>query len=281
MPSYRNGLVMLGTWTATTGFVPPPNVGPAESSRRSYPASPHQCVVCGPDTRGQRQLGGRWDCHTLCPDIGAGAPGQWAEAAPPQWLPEWPPTAWCRGHWLRLPLGSEALHPPLPTGFACCPPCPGPWDWGQSRPPQASFTQGAVRCLPFPVHTSQLFTFLNHDRPHLVQHTRFYPSLKSTMDGTIVTKSLGQMVPLATTTQAKDNSVKDWPWVDPLATSGFGRVSLQDNWLNFLPQIVRNLPNSFQRLSFPHWFHCFHLHPFGGSIKYVSNSVQGFEIVTK
>ena len=117
----------------------------------------------------------RWDCHTLCPDIGAGLPGQWAEAAPPQWLPGWLPAAWCRGHWLQLPLDSEALHPPLPTGFACCPPCPGPWDWGQLRPPQASFTQGAIRCLPFPVHTSQLFTFLYHDRPHLVQHSRFYP----------------------------------------------------------------------------------------------------------
>lgn len=175
MPFCRNGQVILGTWTATTGFVPPPNVGPDGSSRRSYPASPHQYVVCGPDTRGQRQLGGRWDCHTLCPDIGAGVPGQWAEAAPPQWLPGWLPAAWCRGHWLQLPLDSEALHPPLPTGFACCPPCPGPWDWGQLRPPQASFTQGAIRCLPFPVHTSQLFTFLYHDRPHLVQHSRFYP----------------------------------------------------------------------------------------------------------
>jgi hypothetical protein len=175
MPFCRNGQVILCTWTATTGFVPPPNVGPAGSSRRSYPASPHQYVVCGPDTRGQRQLGGRWDCHTLCPDIGAGVPGQWAEAAPPQWLPGWLPAAWCRGHWLQLPLDSEALHPPLPTGFACCPPCPGPWDWGQLRPPQASFTQGAIRCLPFPVHTSQLFTFLYHDRPHLVQHSRFYP----------------------------------------------------------------------------------------------------------
>ena len=80
MPFCRNGQVILGTWTATTGFVPPPNVGPAGSSRRSYPASPHQCVVCGPDTRRQRQLGGRWDCHTLCPDIGAGVPRQWAAA---------------------------------------------------------------------------------------------------------------------------------------------------------------------------------------------------------
>ena len=90
MPFCRNGQVILGTWTATTGFVPPPNVGPDGSSRRSYPASPHQYVVCGPDTRGQRQL----DCHTLCPD-------QWAEAAPPQ----------LEQATTRL----KALHPPLPT----------------------------------------------------------------------------------------------------------------------------------------------------------------------
>ena len=204
----RNGQVILGTWTATTGFVPPPNVGPDGSSLRSYPASPHQYVVCGPDTRGQRyplsrpsiplyqqaSLAARlapvrgiaWWPVGAYPLIGfaftstllaggAGVPGQWAEAALAQWPPGWLPAAWCRGHLLRLPLGSKALHPPLPTGFACCPPCPGPWDWGQLRPPQASFTQGAVRCLPFPVHTSQLFTFLYHDRPHLVQHSRFYP----------------------------------------------------------------------------------------------------------
>ena len=185
----RNGQVILGTWTATTGFVPPPNVGPDGSSLRSYPASPHQYVVCGPDTRGQRQLGGRWDCHTLCPDIGAGAPRQWAEAAPPQWLPGWPPTVWCRGHWLRLRLGSEARHPPLPTGFVCCPPCPGPWGWGQSRSPQASFTQGAVRCLPFPVHTSQLFTFPYHDHPippiAEKYDERYYRHQKSWADGSI------------------------------------------------------------------------------------------------
>ena len=53
-------------------------------------------------------------------------------------------------HWLQLPLDSEALHPPLPTGFACCPPCPGPWDWGL-RPPQASFTQGAIRWILYPL----------------------------------------------------------------------------------------------------------------------------------
>ena len=38
-------------------------------------------------------------------------------------------------------------------------------------------------------------------------------------------------------------------------SGGFGRGSLQDHWLNFLPQIVRNLPNS---LPLPNWFHCFH-----------------------
>ena len=174
MPFCRNRQVILCTWTATTGFVPPPNVGPAGSSRRSYPASPHQYVV-GLIPVGSGSLVAGGIVIPLCPDIGAGVPGQWAEAAPPQWLPGWLPAAWCRGHWLQLPLDSEALHPPLPTGFACCPPCPGPWDWGQLRPPQASFTQGAIRCLPFPVHTSQLFTFLYHDRPHLVQHSRFYP----------------------------------------------------------------------------------------------------------
>ena len=165
MPFCRNGQVILCTWTATTGFVPPPNVGPDGSSRRSYPASPHQYVVCGPDTRGQRQLGGRWDCHTLCPDIGAGVPRQWAEAAPPQWLPGWPPTAWCHGHWLRLPLGSEALHPPLPTGFACCPPCPGPWDWGQLRPPRRALPRAqsaACHSQSTPPSSSHSSTMTDH-----------------------------------------------------------------------------------------------------------------------
>ena len=175
MPFCRNGQVILCTWTATTGFVPPPNVGPDGSSRRSYPASPHQYVVCGPDTRGQRQLGGRWDCHTLCPDIGAGVPGQWAEAAPPQWLPGWLPAAWCRGHWLQLPLDSEALHPPLPTGFACCPPCPRSVGLGPIASPPGELYPGRNPLLAIPSHTSQLFTFLYHDRPHLVQHSRFYP----------------------------------------------------------------------------------------------------------
>ena len=110
MPFCRNGQVILCTWTATTGFVPPPNVGPDGSSRRSYPASPHQYVVCGPDTRGQRQLGGRWDCHTLCPDIGAGALVSGLRPLHHK-LPGWLPAAWCRGHWLQLPLDSRPSIP--------------------------------------------------------------------------------------------------------------------------------------------------------------------------
>ena len=113
MPFCRNGQVILCTWTATTGFVPPPNVGPDGSSRRSYPASPHQYVVCGPDTRGQRQLGGRWDCHTLCPDIGAGVPGQWAEAAPPQWLPGLASSSLVS--WTLAPATTRLRGPPSPS----------------------------------------------------------------------------------------------------------------------------------------------------------------------
>lgn len=161
MPFYHNVPVMLGTWTAKPGFVPPPSVGLGGFSRLSYPASPRRCGVCGPDSRRSRQHGGRWDCHTLYPGIGAEGPGQWVEAAPPQRLPGWPPTTWCHECWLQRPLCSADLHSFLPVGSACCLPCPGPWGWDQSRPPQARFTQGAVRGLPFPVHTSQLFTSLH------------------------------------------------------------------------------------------------------------------------
>ena len=113
MPFCRNGQVILCTWTATTGFVPPPNVGPDGSSRRSYPASPHQYVVCGPDTRGQRQLGGRWDCHTLCPDIGAGVPGQWAEAAAPQWPARVASSSLVS--WTLAPATTRLRGPPSPS----------------------------------------------------------------------------------------------------------------------------------------------------------------------
>ena len=165
MPFCRNGQVILCTWTATTGFVPPPNVGPDGSSRRSYPASPHQYVVCGPDTRGQRQLGGRWDCHTLCPDIGAGVPGQWAEAAPPQMAARVASSSLVS--WTLAPATTRLRGPPppLPTGFACCPPCPGPWDWGQLRPPQASLPRAqsaACHSQSTPPSSSHSSTMTDH-----------------------------------------------------------------------------------------------------------------------
>ena len=71
----------------------------------------------------QRQLGGRWDCHTLCPDIGAGVLVSGHAAAAPQWPPGWPPTAW----WMDIGgyhKTQEALHPPLPTGLRLLPALP-------------------------------------------------------------------------------------------------------------------------------------------------------------
>ena len=111
-------------------------------------------------------------------------------------------------------------------------------------PPQTRFAHRAIRRLPFPVHPTQLLAFFYQDRPDALQRPTPYPALGGPMDGAVVSQLLGQLVPLATASQPKDNPFQHLPLVHPVAPLRFGWVQLQYHRFDSLPKVVRNIPNS-------------------------------------
>ena len=196
------------------------------------------------------KLGGRWYCpYVLCPDYRCSGCLVQVGLSPlhQEWLGGW--TSKQLGvvrHGLQLPLGGTQGPPSHSTGagFACCPPCPGPGDWGQLSPPQCvALPRVAIDTkLAIPSHTWQLFTFLvDRTRPHLTRHSRFTHSwtkyvwiILSSPKAWLHDGSIGNHYVLV-----KENSVKDWPsGEDPLAARRFGRWFPPGSWLSSFSQRI-------------------------------------------
>ena len=139
------------------------------------------------------------------------------------------------GRWLQPPPRSGARLLRRPGCSSCSQLCPGRWGWVQSRPPKTRFTHGAVRRLPFPVHSAQFLATLHQGSPDALQHSTPHPTLEGPMDGAIVSQLLGQMVPLATASHPKDNAFQHPPLVRPFAPLGFGWIQLQYHRFNLFP----------------------------------------------
>ena len=58
------------------------------------------------------------------------------------------------------------------------------------------------------------------------------------MDGAVVSQFLGQAVPVAAGAHPEYDAIQDSPRVNPLASRGLGRVHIQNDWVNLLPQII-------------------------------------------
>ena len=98
------------------------------------------------------------------------------------------------------------------------------------------------------------------------------------MHGRVVGELLGEAVPLAASTQAKDHGVQDSALVDAGAPGTLWWIVLFEDRLDLLPQLVWHAPDSGKRLlfgwAFGHWDLLF------ARIAEDSNRSQGFEIVS-
>ena len=165
----------------------------------------------------------RWDCHTLCPGTSFGRlPGARLRCSPGSVS-----RVSYHGRWLQPPPRSGVRLLRRPGCSSCSQPCPGRWGCVQWRPPKTRFTHGAVRRLPFPVHSAQFLATLHQGRPDAPQHPTPHPTLEGPMDGAIVSQLPGQVVPLAAASHPKDNAFQHLPLVHPFAPPGFGRIQLQ------------------------------------------------------
>jgi hypothetical protein len=58
----------------------------------------------------------------------------------------------------------------------------------------------------------------------MLEHALLTPALKTAMDRTVRTIHSGNVIPLTTGAQAKDNPIQHPPPIHPLASGGRGRV---------------------------------------------------------
>jgi hypothetical protein len=122
-------------------------------------------------------------------------------------------------------------------------------------PPKTRLAHSSVGRLPFEVYTTKFDTIVDKGCPNLVEQAAPRPSLKSAMNGTVVGKIFGQLIPLTAASHAKDYRIQRTPQVDAFAASVFGRIEFPDNWFYVFPQFFRHVPNCRQRLYitfFPH-----------------------------
>ena len=201
---------------------------------------------CGTDTRVLRRQRARSDCHTLCRDTGAEAFPRLVPAVPQRWNSGSSQAVSCRGHW-RLPLRCSAVFHSLLQG--CCASfraslCPSGSD--QLHPPQTGLAHRGVSRLPFPVHGPQFIAPGLDPFPNAGVQPNALPPLKGAVDRAVVSERLGQLVPLASRAQPKDDPVEHLPGVCSLTSPVFRRVKLPDQRLDLLPKVVRYFPNGVQ-----------------------------------
>jgi hypothetical protein len=155
-----------------------------------------------------------------------------------------------------LPQLLQAAHRLLQRGY-CVLRRSLPYPWGLARygPPKTRLARSCIGRLPFEIYTTKFGTVGNENRPNFVEQTALCPSLKCAMNGTVVGKIFGQLIPLTAASHAKDYRIQRTPQVDAFATCVFGRVEFPDNWFYVVPQFFRHVPNRWQRLYFTPFSH--------------------------
>src|SRR5579859_1291522 len=76
---------------------------------------------------------------------------------------------------------------------------------GPMRSPQPRLAHCRIGRLPLPVHAAQLVALRDQAGPHAVEHAQGNPALQGAVHRAVVGQVVGQMVPLAATSQAQDD----------------------------------------------------------------------------
>jgi hypothetical protein len=91
-------------------------------------------------------------------------------------------------------------------------------------------------------------TLLDERPPDLVQNTLLFPSLKGAVNRAVVAEFPGQLIPLASRTSAIEDPVEGLALVDPGSSCGIRRIKLVQDLGDHGPKVVRNTPESGQRM---------------------------------
>ena len=255
MLSYHNEQESHDTCSAMQASVPLPIGGQEVSCGHAHQTFPRRFIEYAAHTHSVASHSSQSDCRSLCPDTNVGANLLLSSAARLQ-----SPQSLLRAVWYHvyslLPQLPQAGRRLLQRGYYVLRrflPCP----WGLARyiPPKTRLAHSGIGRLPFEIYTAKFGTVGNESRPNFVEQTALCPSLKSTMNGTVVGKIFGQLVPLTAAAHTKDYRIHRRSLVDSTASCMFGRVEFPDNWFYVVPQFFRHVPNRWQRLYFTFFPH--------------------------
>jgi hypothetical protein len=116
-------------------------------------------------------------------------------------------------------------------------------------PPEPGLAQHRVGTLPLPLHPADLVTFLDQDRPDLLEDAALDPALEPVVDRALGAITLGQTLPLAAAPHPEEDGVEHLPPLGDAASGGLLGPEFLEDRLDPLPQLVGNLPDRAQRLT--------------------------------
>lgn len=255
MPSYHNGQELPDICSTRQGFVRLPIAGRETSCCHRHQASPGRCDECAVRIPSAKWCASQSGYHSPCLNIDAAANLLLSAAAQLRLHLLSLQAFWCRAHWRlrRLRISGRRL-----LQRVCCVLrlfWPYPLGLGRCGPPKTRLAHCGVRRLPLEIYAAKFGATGNESSPDLVEQPTLYPPLKRAMNGTVVRKLLGQLVPLTAGSHTKDYRIQCASLVDPAAPRVFGRIELPDYFFYVVPQFIRHVPNRRQRLDLTFFSH--------------------------
>lgn len=228
-------------------FVPLPTFSRVAFGFRPHPISLLRSVECGLRSLPPESLDDPLGYRTPCPNTGAAGSPRRARAFRPPPPEASPPIVSYRERWPppRLRRGDPPGH--RREGFSWSLFSLDPLGFAPFFPAESRLAHAAIRGLPFPVHPCKFLAFVDQGGPQSLENIVLHPPLIPTVNRTIVSKGLGQHVPLDPRSKPEDDSVHHLSQIRSRTTRLRGWVQLRDNGLHVLPHFIRNFPYRFQR----------------------------------
>jgi hypothetical protein len=255
MLSYHNAQESHDTCSARQAFVPPP-IGEQEvSCGHAHQAFSRQFGEYEAHTRFAKLHPGRSGCHNPYPGTNVAANLLLSSDASLQSPQSFPRAILYHVHsqlQQLLQAGRRLLQRgycvlrhslPYPLGLARC------------SPPKTRLAHSGIGRLPFEIYSAKFGTIGNKSSPNFVENTTLRPSLKCSMNRTVVWKIFGQLIPLTAASHTKDYRIQSSSLVDTFASSMLWRVEFSDYWFYVVPQFFRHVPDCWQRLYFTFFSH--------------------------
>jgi len=248
MLSYHNGQESHDTCSTMQASVPLPTCGQEVLDAHAHQTFPRRFGGYAAHTRFAKSHSSRSDCHNPCLNINAAArlllPSV-ARLQSPQSLLR---AILYHAH-SRLQQLLQAGRHLLQRGYCVLRHLlPYPWGLVQYSPPKTRLAHSGIGRLPFEIYSAKFGTVGNKSHPNLVEQTSLSPSLKSAMNGTVVGKVFGQLIPLTAASHTKDYRIQSRSLVDASSSGMLWRIEFPDNWFYVVPQFFRHVPNCRQRL---------------------------------